>query len=132
MSGVKYEYQGAKGLVEISKLTGIPKATLAARIRKFKLTAKEAVEYTHVRGKVVHKYKGFVGLTAIAREFGANYHTLRHRVEKMGLPIEEALTQESFQEGYKGKRGPKESLEYGLLTKLDPLWALALGIKECA
>ncbi|EGQ9150176.1 hypothetical protein [Vibrio parahaemolyticus] len=131
MSGVKYEYQGAKGLVEISKLTGIPKPTLAARIRKFNLTVKEAVEYTHVRGKVIHKYKGFVGLTAIAREFGANYHTLRHRVEKMGLPIEVALTQESFQEGNRGQRA-KNPEENGLLVNLSPLWALALGIKECA
>ncbi|EJV0369625.1 hypothetical protein N5280_002471 [Vibrio vulnificus] len=132
MSGVKYEYQGAKGLVEISKLTGIPKPTLAARIRKFNLTVKEAVEYKHIRGKVIYKYQGLVGLTAIAREFGVNYHTLRHRVEKMGLPIEEALTQESFQEGHKGKRDQKDPSSQGLLTKLDPLWALALGIKECA
>ncbi|MGL0943388.1 hypothetical protein ACSTDY_13935 [Vibrio vulnificus] len=131
MSGVKYEYQGAKGLVEISKLTGIPKPTLAARIRKFNLTVEEAVKYTHVRGKVVYKYKGFVGLTAIARARGVNYHTLRHRVEKMGLPIEEALTQGGLQEGNRGPRA-KSTEESGLLINLSPLWALALGIKECA
>ncbi|MGR3221823.1 hypothetical protein ABMX95_01940 [Vibrio vulnificus] len=130
MSKVKYEYQGAKGLTEISKLTGICKATIKARMQRNKCSVKEAVEYQAEESRP--EYQGHIGFTAIANAFGIERTTLSNRVKKMGLSIEEALTKESFHKGSKGNRDQKESIEHGLLTKLDPRWALALGIKECA
>ncbi|WP_047110860.1 hypothetical protein, partial [Vibrio vulnificus] len=129
MSRVKYEYKGAKGLTEISKLTGICKATIKARMQRNKCSVKEAVEHQAEESRP--EWQGHVGFTAIANAFGIERSTLSNRVRKMGLSIEEALTKESFHKGNK-RADKKESLENGLLTKLDPRWKLALGIKECA
>ncbi|EJB5293756.1 helix-turn-helix domain-containing protein [Vibrio cholerae] len=136
MSNIRYEYQGAKGLKEISALTGIPTPTLSARIKQLGMTVEQAVN--HQKGVFFkakqHEYQGLVGIAEIARHYGIPVGTLYYRVKGKGLSIEEALGDAVFQQPAPNKKAPvainRVCKKHGT-TKPDllhPLWKLALGI----
>ncbi|EKF9581165.1 hypothetical protein O1C53_002499 [Vibrio cholerae] len=136
MSNIRYEYQGAKGLKEISALTGIPTPTLSARIKQLGMTVEQAVN--HQKGVFFkakqHEYQGLVGIAEIARHYGIPVGTLYYRVKGKGLSIEEALGDAVFQQPAPNKKAPvaikRVCKKHGTNKPdlLHPLWKLALGI----
>ncbi|HIF6018602.1 TPA: hypothetical protein ACX3GV_000090 [Vibrio parahaemolyticus] len=121
MSKAVYVYQGVKGLPAISKHTGIHISTLRNRVNRENLTINQAVELGcpkyGVRTK--HEYHGICGLKNIAVAHQFPYGTLMTRVIQMGMPIKEAL-EKPIRQQRSSKNMP--------VLKIDPLWALALGI----
>ncbi len=92
MRGMDIEYQGCKGLREISEKFGIPDSTLRYRLYANGNDIEKAVN--RVKGardpKEPHEYKGVVGLKDISSAFGINYNTLRQRLNA-GMSIQEAV-----------------------------------------
>ncbi|EOW9149830.1 helix-turn-helix domain-containing protein [Vibrio cholerae] len=140
MSNIRYEYQGAKGLKEISALTGIPTPTLSARIKQLGMTVEQAVN--HQKGVFFkakqHEYQGLVGIAEIARHYGIPLTTLHYRVQTKGMSIEDALSNAACKASPKKEKAKaqapvkakKECKKHGTNKPdlLHPLWKLALGI----
>ncbi|HGO5302417.1 TPA: hypothetical protein ACK21Z_003190 [Vibrio harveyi] len=133
MRGMDIEYQGCKGLREISEKFGIPDSTLRYRLYANGNDIEKAVNRVKgARGpKEPHEYKGVVGLKDISSAFGINYNTLRQRLNA-GMSIQEAVEKKVEKRTSKvpEKKEKKKVELVGIKNPdlLDSSWKLALGM----
>lgn len=122
-------YLGFPTKKALCKHHGASYSRMCKAMLKLNMNTEQALEYALRSDCKITQYQGVTGLKAIAEHLGVTRNQLRYAVTELGLSIDDAIKYINSDE----RKGKLDLCRRFMKTRkpveMDPLWALALGIK---